>query len=326
MSTTSLPPSSRASIGVVIPCYNARDTVMQVLSGIGPVVSNIYVVDDNCPEKTGDHVRQACTDKRVQVLFTGSNKGVGGAVKLGFKSALDDELDIVVKLDADGQMDPSRIEKIIQPIISGRADYTKGNRFYSPEALRGMPAIRVLGNAALSFLTKFSSGYWNLMDPTNGYIAVHSKVLEILPLQKISSSYFFESDMLFRLNTIRAAVVEVPMDAIYNGEKSNMAIGRTAVEFLYKHCSRFLKRIFYNYFLREFNIASLEIIFGLILFFGGTWYGLYHWIQSSHLGIVTPSGTVMLAALPLLVGFQLLLSALNYDIAAVPRQPIHELL
>ncbi|MGW8248733.1 MAG: glycosyltransferase family 2 protein [Acidiferrobacterales bacterium] len=326
MPTSSLPPDIRPKIGVVIPCYNARKTIMSVISGIGPIVGNIYVVDDNCPEKTGDHVRRACADKRVKVLYTGSNKGVGGAVKLGYLSALDDKVDIVVKVDADGQMDPSRIEKFIQPIATGRADYCKGNRFYSPEALHSMPPIRIFGNAVLSFFTKISSGYWNLMDPTNGYIAIHSKVLEILPLQKISNSYFFESDMLFRLNTIRAVVVEVPMDAIYNGEKSSMAIGRTAVEFIYKHGSRFIKRIFYNYFLREFNIASLEILCGLALFFGGAWYGLYHWIQNSHLGVVTPSGTVMLSALPLLVGFQLLLSAMNFDISSVPRQPIHELL
>jgi dolichol-phosphate mannosyltransferase len=326
MSSTNPPPNPQAVIGVVIPCYNARNSILQVIAGIGPVVNYIYVVDDDCPEKTGDHVRQTCDDGRVKVLYTGSNKGVGGAVKLGYKSALDDKVDIVVKLDADGQMDPSEIEKFVRPIATGRADYCKGNRFYSPEALRGMPLIRILGNAVLSFFTKISSGYWNLMDPTNGYIAIHSKVLGILPLQKISNSYFFESDMLFRLNTIRAVVVEVPMDAIYNGEKSNMAIGRTAVEFIYKHSSRFIKRIFYNYFLREFNIASLEILCGLTLFFGGAWYGLYHWILNSHLGVVTPSGTVMLAALPLLVGFQLLLSAMNFDISSVPRQPIHELL
>jgi len=189
-----------------------------------------------------------------------------------------------------------------------------------------MPFLRLVGNAFLSLLTKISSGYWNLMDPTNGFTAIHAKVLAILPIEKISDSYFFESDMLFRLNTIRAVVIEIPMNSNYRGEKSSLSIPFTIIEFFFKHALRSLKRIFYNYYLRDFSLASIEIIFGLFLFFGGAVYGGITWLHNSQLGVVTPSGTVMVAALPILVGFQLLLSALNYDISSVPRQPIHNLL
>lgn len=318
--------SDSTVIGVVLPSYRARSHILDVLRAIGPEVSRIYVVDDCCPDNTGAYVRENCHDHRVTVLQTNSNLGVGGAVKLGYSQALDDRMDIVIKIDADGQMDPSKISKFVEPILLGRADYSKGNRFYSLESLQDMPTIRLVGNAALSFMTKISSGYWNLMDPTNGYTAIHSKVLKLLPMQKISNGYFFESDMLFRLNTVRAAVVEIPMNAVYGSERSQLIIIRIFFEFLVKHASRFLKRVFYNYFLRDFNIASLELLFGLPLIIGGSWFGLYHWIINAQLGVTTATGTVMLAVLPMLTGFQLLLSAINYDVSSVPKQAIHELL
>src|SRR5690606_32001950 len=151
------------------------------------------------------------TDPRVRVIRHASNLGVGGAVITGYQAAIADGMDILVKLDGDGQMDASLIPDFIEPIINGEADYTKGNRFFDLEELRSMPRIRLIGNAVLSFMTKFSSGYWNLFDPTNGFTALHADVARYLPLSKISKRYFFESDMLFRLNTLRAVVHDIPM-------------------------------------------------------------------------------------------------------------------
>src|SRR5690606_32469710 len=212
----------------------------------------------------------------------------------------------------------------IEPILSGEADYTKGNRFYNLEEIHQMPKVRLFGNAALSLLNILSSGYWDVFDPTNGYTAIHVDVLKKLPFAKISERYFFESDMLFRLNTVRAKVVDVPMDAHYGDEESQLKIGEIIGDFTKKNIKNTGKRIFYNYFLRDMSIASIELVVGFLLLFFGLFYGVFHWLHSAHEGVVTPAGTVMLAMLPIVIGVQLLLSFLAYDIENVPRRRIHK--
>jgi len=158
------------------------------------------------PDASGKFVKEHCHDLRVHVIYHESNLGVGGAVMTGYRAALKDGADIIVKIDGDGQMDASLISNFIEPILAGEADYTKGNRFFNLEEIRSMPGLRLFGNAVLSFMTKLSSGYWDLFDPTNGYTAIHVDVARHLPFNKISSRYFFETDMLFRLNTLRSVV------------------------------------------------------------------------------------------------------------------------
>ena len=172
-------------------------------------------------------------------------------------------------------------------------------------------------------MTNLYSGYWNIFDPTNGYTAIQVNVLKRLPLNKISKSYFFESDMLFRLNTIRAVVVDVPIDAKYGSEVSNLHISKILTEFLLKHIRNIVKRVFYNYYLRDVSLASIELPLGLLMITWGLGFGGFHWYVSSHMGISTPVGTVMLAAMPLLMGLQLVLAFLSYDISTVPVRPIH---
>ena len=312
------------SVAVVIPAYKVKRHILEVISRIGPVVSKIYVVDDCCPDQSGEHVLANCCDERVKVIRNARNLGVGGAVMAGYRAAINDGVAIVVKIDGDGQMDPALIRNFVDPILAGEADYTKGNRFYSLEEIHAMPAIRIFGNAVLSFMTKLSSGYWDLFDPTNGYTAIHTDVARHLPFEKISQRYFFETDMLFRLNTLRAVVIDVPMDANYGDEVSNLNIAKVLGEFLAKHIRNFAKRIFYNYYLRDLSLASIELPLGLLLLFGGTIYGGWHWLASAHAGVTTPAGTVMLSALPILMGLQLILAFLAYDIASVPRRPRHK--
>lgn len=309
-------------IAVVIPCYKVKKHIFDVLGRIGPEVSSIYVIDDKCPEQSGRYVEDNCDDPRVRVVYHAENKGVGGAMITGYTCAMNDGAQIIVKIDGDNQMDPVLIPRFVQPIIQKRADYTKGNRFYSLESLENMPKIRLFGNAALSFLTKFTSGYWNIMDPTNGYTAIHHSVLRILPLHKIDNRYFFESDMLFRLNTVRAVIREIPMDAVYEDEKSSMNIIQVCMDFPKKHLIRFLKRIYYNYFLRDFNVCSMELVSGSLLAACGSIFGLIKWHQSIARGIPATTGTVMLAALPVILGFQLLLAAVHYDVMNVPEEPL----
>lgn len=312
------------STAVVIPCYKASRHVLDVISQIGSEVARIYVVDDCCPEASGKLIIRKCQDPRVRVLTHDVNQGVGGAVMTGYRAAIDDGMQILVKVDADGQMDPRLIPLFIAPILAGEADYAKGNRFYYLESLNSMPAIRLIGNAVLSLMAKLSTGYWDLFDPTNGYTAIHANVAKHLPFPKISRRYFFETDILFRLNTLRAVVVDIPMEAVYAGEVSNLRIGDVMGEFAYKHIRNMCKRIFYNYYLRDMSVASIELPLGVFLLGFGTLFGGYHWIKSMELGLSSTAGTVMLSALPVLAGLQMLLAFISHDVRSVPTRPLHK--
>ena len=315
-----------SSVAVVIPSYRVKDHILSVVGRIGPTVSRIYVVDDCCPIQSGEFVQQNCSDPRVHVIFNERNLGVGGATIAGYRQALSDGVDIVVKIDGDGQMDPALIPAFTSPIEQGIADYTKGNRFFSLDNLEGMPALRMFGNAALSFVSKVSSGYWNVMDPTNGYTAIHTAALSSLALRKIDNGYFFESDMLFRLNTIRAVVHEVPMKAVYADEKSSLSIFKVLRQFPKRYLSRFMKRLGYNYVLRDFNACSVEILAGSGMLAFGTLFGMYHWYQAAVTNTNTPTGTIMLAVLPIIIGVQMLLEAVTLDVLNVPKTPLQSLM
>lgn len=309
-------------IAVAIPCYKVTQHVLGVIAAIGPEVSVIYAVDDACPEGSGRFIEQHNQDPRVRVLYHPENRGVGGAVLTAYQAALADGIDVVVKVDGDGQMDPRLIPRFVAPIRQGRADYTKGNRFFRPDSLQDMPRVRLLGNAALSFITKLSCGYWSVMDPTNGYTAIHTGVLRELPLDKLERRYFFETDMLFRLNTVRAVVKDVPMDAVYGNEQSNLRISQVAPEFFAKHCKRLFKRYTYMYLLRDFNIGSLYSIVGTLFILAGAAFGLSQWLHGIGTGRPATSGTVMLAALPVLIGIQFLIAFLHFDVGNVPTEPL----
>jgi dolichol-phosphate mannosyltransferase len=312
-------------IAVVIPSYKVRGHIIALLNDIGPQISRIYLVDDCCPENSGSFAQTNYIDERLIVIRHEKNQGVGGAVMTGYQAAIADGMDIIVKLDGDGQMDPALIMDFVVPIIAGAADYTKGNRFFDLEEILMMPKVRLFGNAALSFFAKISSGYWNIFDPTNGYTAIHKDVVRHLPLQKISRRYFFETDMLFRLNTLRAVVLDIPMQAKYGGETSNLVIRRIFLEFLIKHLRNFFKRIFYNYYLRDMSLASIELPVGVFMLVFGVVYGGYHWSHSIRTGISSSPGTVMLSALPVIVGLQLVLAFLGHDIRSVPTITFHRL-
>lgn len=308
-------------VAVVIPAYKVSRHILEVLAEIGKEVSQIYVVDDACPENSGALVANKSKDKRVRVLNHDENQGVGAATITGYRAALVAGADIVVKVDGDGQMNPADIPALIKPLIEGRADYTKGNRFDSIEDLESMPKTRIFGNAVLSLMSKVSTGYWSITDPTNGFTAIHKSVLSRVHLDKLRKRFFFESDLLFRLSLIRAVVQDVALPARYGNEKSNLKIRKTIIEFPVRHAINYLKRIFYLYYLREWSISSIELPFGLILFFGGMVFGITKWIESAVSGVAATVGAVMLSAVPLILGFQLLLAFISYDVSAEPKKP-----
>ena len=308
--------------GVVIPCYKVSVHICDLIRKIGHEVDFIIVVDDSCPEKSGALVEKTFDDPRIRVLYHTANQGVGGAILTGYQTAIEIGANVIVKLDGDGQMDPELIPEFIAPILCGEADYTKGNRFFEIETVKQMPLIRLIGNTGLSFLTKLSSGYWNLFDPTNGFTAISAKVVEQLPVNKLSRRYFFESDLLFRLNILRAVIVDIPMLAKYGTEQSNLKVSREFPQFLHKNLINFSKRLLYNYFIRNFNYASLELLIGFPLLSFGIVFGVIRWIEPIQEGVLASPGTVMVAALPIIMGIQMLLGFVNYDMGSVPSKPL----
>lgn len=309
-------------VAVVIPCYRVIKQIKTVIERIPCDVDVIYIVDDCCDQGTGEYVSKNISDSRVKVIFHEKNQGVGGAVISGYRQAVLDGLDVVVKIDGDNQMDPSLIPKFVRPITAGNADYTKGNRFFNFSDSASMPKVRLMGNIGLSFLTKASSGYWKNFDPTNGYTAVSVTVLKILPLDKVNERYFFESDILFRLSLASAKVIDVPMRAVYEDEESNLHIRKVFFPFLKGNLKNLYKRIIYKYFLQDFNIASLELCFGIIFMLFGFIFGGVNWFNNAIAGVETPVGTVIISALGIIVGFQLFLSFLSYDISNYPNKAL----
>lgn len=307
------------TVAVVIPCYRAASTVCDVIESIPASVDYILVVDDACPEGSGKKAQEMSRDG-VIVLTHSKNQGVGGAVMTGYRRALELGCGIVVKMDGDGQMDPLFLPELIKPLLQNDADYTKGNRFVDFKALRTMPKVRLFGNNILSFLEKVFSGYWNVMDPTNGYTAIHRRVLEKLDLSKIAQGYFFESHMLLHLNLVHAVVQDIPIPARYGAENSSLNIAKTLLHFPSRLIKGLFKRIFLKYFIYDFNMASVYLLLGVPLFFWGIGFGVFHWIDSSLSGNPKTAGTIMVAALPLIVSVEMLLQAVNIDIQNTPKK------
>lgn len=313
-------------IAVVIPCYRVGGALPDVLRRIGPEVGWIFVVDDACPEQSAHKPVSECGDPRVRLIQRAHNGGVGAATMDGYRAALTCEARVVVKLDGDGQMPPEAIPRLVKAILSGQADYVKGNRFHQLRDTAGMPKARLFGNAALSFMTKLSSGYWQLFDPVNGFTAIHRDVLARVDLDRVATRYYFESDLLCHLNLLRAKVVEMPMQAHYGDETSSLQPMRMIVPFFAGNLRNLVRRLLYNYYLRGFSPASVELLLGLPLMLFGVIFGAMQWAQSALDQAPATAGTVMLAALPIIVGTQLLVGWLNFDIAAEPRDAVYPFL
>ncbi len=309
----------RTNISVVIPSYKVSKYILDVIKDIPEFVNHIIVVDDKCPQNSGQ-IAKTSSDSRVIVCYNEKNLGVGGAVITGYKKALELNSDIVIKIDGDGQMDVNYMQKLIQPILDGKADYTKGNRFTDFKALRAMPKVRLFGNSGLSFLVKAASGYWNLMDPTNGYTAINKHALEELDLDNIAKRYFFESDMLINLNIENAVVVDVEIPAKYGDEESSLSITKTLVGFPPKLFKGLCKRIFLKYFIYDFNMLSLYLVVGLPMLLFGIVFGSIKWIEAIVSNIETSTGTIMLAVLPIILGTQFILQAIQIDMNNIPRK------
>jgi len=315
----------KKDVAVIIPCYLVENSIEKVVHKSLPYAGHIFIVDDCCPKKSYLMVNSRFKNhKKITIIHNHENLGVGGAVKSGYKRAIHDGYKYLVKIDGDGQMDPSLIPLFVYPLYYKEADYVKGNRFYDSNLLSKMPLMRLFGNTALSFINKFSSGYWNVFDPTNGFTAISSTVLNFLPLHKISNRYFFESDMLFRLNTIRAVVEDIPISAIYNENPSSLKIKTIFFDFLYKCIRNTFKRIIYNYYLRDFNIASIQLPIGIIMISYAVIKSFLIYIESGHQIQSTPNGTIMIILLNIIIGLQFIFDFIRTDISSIPVKSINK--
>lgn len=305
-------------VAVVIPAFRVAREIGGVLSAIPSEVDQVFVVDDKSPDDLAEVV-QAWPDKRVKLLRHETNQGVGGATVTGISAAIDAGADIVVKCDGDGQMDPSEIPLLLKPIAEGWADHVKGSRFHHSRELRTMPRWRLVGNVGLTFLTKMASGYWHVLDPVNGFFATRADVLHQMPLQSLSKRYFFESDYLIRLNVVEARVADVALPARYGQEQSSLSVPRALFDFPPRLLAGLVKRVFWRYLFYDVSPVAVFAILGLLLSGFGVIYGVYQWAWHAMREMATPLGTVMIATLPSIFGFQLLLQAMVLDIQNTPK-------
>ena len=315
--------SDMPKIAVVIPAYRAAASIEEVIHGIPGWVDLMVVVEDGGSDNTAGLVSSmAKMDPRLHLMCHSSNQGVGGAVLSGYRLACQLGAEIIVKMDSDGQMDVAYLRQLIAPLAAGEADYTKGNRFLHTGELKAMPIARLIGNIALSFLTKLASGYWNVFDPTNGYTAIHAALARRLCFDRLDTRYFFETSMLLELGLMRAVVRDVFIPSRYGNEISYLSKRRTIMSFPGKLIKGLFRRLWIQYFVRDFNIGSVFFVGGMALFLFGSIFGLAHWIHSAFVHQVTPTGTVMLSVLPIILGVQLLLQVIVLDVQNVPNKPI----
>lgn len=311
-------------IAVVIPAFRTERHIRDVVSTIPDFVSLIVVVDDRSPDDTAAIVTALQrVDDRVVLHRHEHNQGVGGAVISGYRIARERGADVVVKMDGDGQMDPEQLGRLVDPILRGQADYTKGNRFLHARQLASMPRARRIGNLGLSFLTKLTSGYWNVFDPTNGYTAIHTAALAAIDVDRLARRYFFEISMLVELGVAGAVVEDVPMPARYGEEVSSLSIGKTLREFPQRLARSCLRRIWMQHFVRDFTPLALLLAAGTILVAGGAAWGGAQWWLAWRAGIEATTGTVMLGVLPIILGVQCLLQCFLLDVQAVPKKALH---
>jgi glycosyltransferase involved in cell wall biosynthesis len=311
-----------AGVWLVAPCYKVKGQILRVIEKAPAWIEGIVCIDDACPDASGDFIEAHNTDPRVVVLRLAKNQGVGGATLAGYAEAARRGAKVMIKVDGDDQMDLGYAAQLVAPILLGEADYAKGNRFTSISHLTTMPTVRVLGNAMLSFAAKLSTGYWNLFDPTNGYTAIEANVARLVMQKRIARRFFFETDLLYHLGTLRAVVRDVPMPARYADEVSNIRISQIVGPFAVRHARNFAQRVIGQYFIRDFNAASLELVFGLFFSLFGVGYALSY-LANRVPGQAASAGVVMLAALPVILGAQFLLQAMNFDVLNVPTRPIH---
>lgn len=264
-------------VGVVVPAYNEDALIGRVLKTMPDFVDRIVVVDDCSRDDTAtrarDHQR---IDDRITLIVHEKNQGVGGAIVTGYRRALEERLDVVAVMAGDGQMEPVELDRVINPVVSGEADYVKGNRLFTGEAWQIIPHHRYLGNAFLSLLTKIASGYWHVADSQTGYTAISREALEILPLEKLYRRYGYPNHLLVMLNIYNLRVRDVAVRPVYNiGEQSGIRLWKVIPTLSWLLFKSFLWRLKEKYVIRDFHPLVFFYLLGMGLLVPGLIFGLY---------------------------------------------------
>ena len=304
-------------VAVVVPAFREQAHIASVITSMPALVDHIIVVDDASPDATSASA-SAVQDPRTEVVRHERNKGVGGSIVTGHRRALELGADVSVVMAGDGQMDPEHLPRLLKPLAQDGYAFAKANRFYSATSFAGMPRHRVFGNMILTFMTKAASGYWNLVDPQNGYTAITREYLQRLPLDRLAERYEFENDQLIWLNILDARAIDVPIPAVYGSEVSNIRMHAVVPRLMRLLWRGFWRRVWHKYVLWSFSPVALLLITGCLLLGFGTVIGI--WAVIASIGPAEAStGTWLLAVAPSLVGIQMLTQALVLDIQATPQ-------
>ena len=296
-----------------MPCYRSKGTALSISLQCLKYADTVICVDDACTENTGKHIEKNNKSEKILVIFHEKNTGVGGATKTGIREAIRLGFETIIKIDSDGQVDPKLIPMLAERVERCGADICKGNRFNDIRVINSMPPTRLIGNAALSFITKASTGYWEIFDPTNGLICLKSSAIKLLNLDKTDNRYFFETDILFRAGLSDLIIDEISMDAIYAKEVSSLSPSKELLNFGVRHIRTMLKRIAYQYILLDFNPGSISLIVGTFFISISCAIGINRLIIGLMYGETTPAGTLTLFLGCFLAGCQFIIGFAQYD-------------
>ncbi len=267
----------RKKIAVVVPAYNEELLIEKTLKSIPDYIDKIYVIDDGSYDKTYETIESvSINDNRFVTIKHKVNKGVGAAIVTGYKQSLTDNMDIVVVMAGDNQMNPIHIPELIDPIIENVVDYTKGNRLLKASHMKGMSVWRKFGNSVLTILTKISSGYYDIMDPQNGYTAISKKALMTIDLDEVYPKYGYCNDILAKLNVSNFKVKDISIPAKYGSEKSKIKYGRYIIKVSWLLFSNFLYRLRMKYLYQSLSPIPFLFIFGFVLVPIGLIFTLYN--------------------------------------------------
>lgn len=256
----------KQKVCVVIPCHNEETQIKIVIDCMPDFVDQIVIVDDKSKDQTIQVVKKCQKiNHKIHLIQLEKNEGCGGALAAGYKWARDNDFDLAVRMDGDGQMNPENLSALLDPVVDNRADYAKGNRLFTGEAFNIIPKIRYFGNGFLSLLTKIASGYWHVADSQSGYTVINKKALHAIDWDKMYKRYGQPNDILVRLNVENLKVADVPVDPVYNiGEQSGMKIHRVIFTIAWLLVKLFLWRIKEKYIIRDFH----PLVFFYFLGFG----------------------------------------------------------
>jgi len=307
------------NIGVIVPTYKAKKTILSVISGLPDWVDHIIIVDDACPENTGAYVEAQNTDPRLTVIILDENLGVGGATLTGFEKALGIGCTVMVKMDSDDQHDPKFLRPLVTSLTNSGAGYSKGSRFLHPGDIGNMPRSRIFLNSILSITNKFASGYYSITDPTNGFVAIRADIFAKLDREKIVKRYFFESDMLYHLTLFRVPAVDVATHVRYNDEESGLKFRDEALNFMFGNIRNFFRRIWLRHFLLNFSLPAIYLIFSTLFMITALIWGGTQWYKSISTGIQATPGTVMIPALLIIISINMITSFFVLDVNDEPK-------